>query len=91
MMSIILPNNLLIPQLPQPRIMITTRCHQIRAIGTKRTIPDPALMSMQRRLQREGSRIALRHAGQVIAGLDVVRGGWVDGPDARGVVGAAGG
>lgn len=90
-MSIILPNNTLTAQLPQPRIMITTRRHQIRAIGTKRTIPDPALVAMQGSLEREGGGVALLGAGQSVARLYVVGGGEVDGPDAGGVIGGAGG
>jgi len=53
-MSIILPNHSLRAQLPQSRIMVTTRRDQIRAIGTKRAIPDPALVAVECRLQREG-------------------------------------
>ena len=90
MMPIVLPNNTLAPQLPQPRVMITTRGNQIRAVGAERAVPHPSLVSMQRRLEREGGGIALCCAGQGVAGLNVVRGREVDGPDARGVIGGAG-
>jgi hypothetical protein len=45
---------------------------------------------MQRRLEREGGRIALGGARQLVARLDIMWLGGVDGPDARCVVGAAG-
>jgi hypothetical protein len=90
MMSIILPNNALTPQLPQPRVMITTRRHKIRAIGAKRAVPDPALVTLQRRLEREGGGVALRGGRQVVAWCCVVRQREIDGPYARRVVGGAG-
>jgi hypothetical protein len=91
MMPIILPNNTLTAQLPQPRIVITTRRNQIRAISAERAVPDPALVAVQGGLEREGGGVALCGAGEGVAGLYVVGGGEVDAPDARGVVGGAGG
>lgn len=69
MMPIILPNNALTAQLPQPRVMITTRRNQIRTVGTKRAIPDPALVAMECRLERECSGVALRGGRQLVAWL----------------------
>lgn len=69
--------------------MIATCRDQIRTVGAERTVPDPSLMAVQRGFEREGSRVAVRGDGQVIAGHDVVRGGGVDGPNAGGVVGGA--
>lgn len=90
MMSIILPNNALAIQLPQPRIVVTTRCDQVRAIRTECAVPDPALVAMERRLQRKGGRVALRSIGEIVARLQVVRHGGIEGPDSGCVVGAAG-
>ena len=90
-MPIILPNNTLTAQLPQPRIMVAARSNQIRTIGAKGAVPDPSLVAVQGGLEREGGRVALRSRGQRVAGLHVVRGGEVDAPDARGVVCGAGG
>lgn len=60
MMPIILPNNLLATQLPQPCVMIRTRRNQIGRISTKRTIPHPPLMRRQTRLQWKSARSAFR-------------------------------
>lgn len=46
------PHNLR-AQLPQPRIMITTRGNQIRRVRRKRAIPHPPLMLRQRVLQHK--------------------------------------
>jgi hypothetical protein len=89
-MSIVLPNDALAAQLPQSRIVITTRRNKIRAIGAERAVPNPTLVPVQRRLERKRSGVALRGGRQVVAGLQVVRRRRVEGPDARGVVGAAG-
>ena len=91
MMPIILPDNALTPQLPQPCIMVTTRSDEIGAVSAERTVPDPALVAMQGGFEREGGGVALGGGGQLVARLQVVRRGRVEGPDARGVVGAAGG
>jgi hypothetical protein len=54
MMSVILPNNLLTMQLPEPRVMIATRRDQIRRIRRERTIPNPSLMARQGTLKIKG-------------------------------------
>lgn len=59
-MALILPYNNPFRQIPQPRIVITARRNQIRRIGTKSTIPNPALMLAQRRFQWESRSFALR-------------------------------
>jgi hypothetical protein len=56
MMPIILPDNALTMQLPQPRIVITTGRHQIRGVRTERAVPDPSLVARQRALELEGLR-----------------------------------
>jgi len=53
MMSVILPDNLFTAQLPQPRIMVTARRDQVRAVSTERAIPHPTLMAKQCRLERK--------------------------------------
>ena len=57
-MPIVLSYDTLTTQLPQSRIMIATSRNQIRTIRTKRAIPDPALVSMQRCLEWKGRRVA---------------------------------
>ena len=90
-MSIILPDNTLTAQLPQPRIVITARSNQVRAVSTKSAVPYPALVAVQGGLEREGGGVAFRGSGEGVAGLYVVGGGEVDAPNARGVVRGAGG
>ena len=79
MMPIILPDNRLRLQLPQPRIVIRARGHQVRRIRAERAIPHPALVRRQIRRQREGD-------GLVGAGLRLC----FHAPDARAVVRGAG-
>lgn len=87
-MPIILPNNLLTSQLPQPRIVITTRRNQIRRVRTERTIPHPSLMARQRALELK--RLLGMWTGRLALfrdlGFEVL-----DFPDLGGAVGAAGG
>lgn len=47
-------------------------------------------MAVKRRLKREGSRVPIGCAGEVVGLRHVVGGVCVNGPDARCVVGAAG-
>lgn len=82
MVPVVLPDNTLAAQLPQPRVVVTTGRHQIRGIRTERAVPDPALVAVQRGLEREGGGVALGGGGERVAGGDVVRRGQVDGPDA---------
>lgn len=46
MMSIVLPNDALAVQLPQPRIVVGACSHQVSRIGREGTVPDPALVSV---------------------------------------------
>lgn len=91
MVSVVLPDDALAAQLPQARIVVAAGSHQVGAVGAKGAVPDPALVAVQGGLEREGGRVAVGGGGQGVAGLDVVGRGEVDGPDARGVVGGAGG
>ena len=89
MMALVLANDGLATQLPQASIMVRTGRHQIRGISTERTIPDPALMALQGRLERE--RVDMTVGSWKIVRMGrVVRSGWIDGPDPRGVIGGAG-
>lgn len=90
MVTIILPDNTLAVQLPQPRIVVTTCRDQIRTIGAERAVPDPALVAVQCRLEGECGGVALSGAGELVAGLQVVRDRGVERPDAGGVVGGTG-
>ena len=55
-MPVILPDYGLRAQLPQPRVMVAASSDQIRAVGAKGTVPDPSLMALQTRLERESRR-----------------------------------
>jgi len=90
-MSIVLSNNTLTAQLPQPRVVITTRRDQVRAICTECAVPDPALMAVQCGLEGKGGGVAFSGGGQVVAWLQIVGDIRVKGPDACCVVGGAGG
>lgn len=69
MMAIVLPDDALATQFPQARIVVTARSNQIRAVGAESAIPDPALMTVQCRLEREGSGVTLSRGWQLIAWL----------------------
>ena len=58
-MAVILTDDLLTVQLPQPRIMVAAGCDQVRTIGTECTVPDPSLVAGKGGFQREciGRRI----------------------------------
>ncbi len=83
MMTIVLPDDLLAMQLPQPRIMVGTSGDQVGAICRESAVPDPALVAREGGLERVG---ALRLRIQL----------WREGfhfyhfPDLGRVVGAAG-
>lgn len=55
MVSVVLPNDLLAVQLPEARVVIRARRHEVGRVGAKGAVPDPALVSRERRL--EGQRL----------------------------------
>jgi len=90
MVAIVLPDNRLGSQLPEPGVVITTRRDEIRAVGTEGTVPHPPLMAIEFLLHMEG--LVLNHTIRLV--LIAIYAGWVrevDGPDARGVVGGTSG
>ena len=56
MMPVILANDALRAQLPQARVVVAARGHQVRAVGAERAVPDPALVRAQVRLEWEWER-----------------------------------
>lgn len=54
MVPVVLSDDLLAMQLPQPRIVVRACRHQIRRIRTEGAIPNPALVACKCSLQREG-------------------------------------
>lgn len=88
-MPIILSNNLLTVQLPQPSIMIRARRNQVGRISTECAIPDPALVARQGTLELE-RLLGLFLVGD-LAGLGEERLEILDFPYLGGAVGAAGG
>ncbi|KAJ8106163.1 hypothetical protein OPT61_g9722 [Boeremia exigua] len=89
--SIVLANDTLAAQLPQASVVIAARGDEVGRVGAERAVPDPALVAMKGSLKGEGGGVAFSGRGERVAGLHVVWGGQVDGPDAAGVVGGAGG
>lgn len=89
-MAIVLANDRLAVELPETGVMVGASSHQVGRVGAKSAVPNPSLMAMQRRLKREGIRIAVCGAGKLVLRRDVVRLRGVDGPDAGCVVGGAG-
>lgn len=81
-MAIVLTNNLLTMQLPQTRIVVRARRDEVGRVGAKRTIPHPALVARQGRLEGKGAQLA------VFVGFGDLVG--VDFPDFGRVVGGAG-
>ena len=47
MMTIVLSDDLLGAQLPQPRVMVAASCHQVCAVGTEGAVPDPTLVAVE--------------------------------------------
>ena len=100
MVAVVLPNDRLALQLPQPRVMIAARRHQVRRVGRESAVPDPALMAVELLLQLKPLRLVralqVRMTVEVVGGLRVVvvpaaAAFEIDSPDAGGVVGGAGG
>jgi hypothetical protein len=88
--AVVLADDALAAELPQAGVVVAARGDEVRAVGAEGAVPDPALVAVQGRLEREGGGVALCGRGKLVAGLQVVRGRRVERPDARGVVGAAG-
>jgi hypothetical protein len=84
MMAIVLPDDLLARQLPQSSVMVRTCRHKVRRIGTKRTVPDPSLMTGQGTLQPEWRFLWCFSIWRGYHLLEVL-----DFPDFGGVVGTA--
>jgi len=52
-MPIVLPNDVLALQLPQPRIVVAASRYQVRRVGRESAVPHPALMAVQLLLEFE--------------------------------------
>lgn len=90
-MSIILPYNRLARQLPQPSIVITTSRDKVRGIRRERTVPNPALVSIEFVLQRERPGVIGRALSYEFSALSIFllrrrHALQIHGPDPRGVV-----
>lgn len=84
MMPVILPDDLLTVQLPQPRIVVGACGNQVGTICRESAVPDPALVARERGLERVGALrlgVLVRREGFHVYHL----------PDLGRVVGAAGG
>jgi hypothetical protein len=87
MVTVVLSDDALSTQLPEPRVMVRAACNQIRTVCRESAVPDPSLVAMQRCLQRESSRVAGILFREVVRREHVVRSRSIDGPDTCGVVG----
>lgn len=79
MVPVVLADDLLAVELPQPRVVIRAGCHQVRRVSAEGAVPDPALVARQGCLKRIRPRLL------VWGGLDVL-----DLPDLGRVVSATG-
>ena len=66
MMAVVLADDLLAVQLPQPREVVRAGRHQVRRVGAEGAVPNPPLVARQSRLEGERLRLLVR------VGLDVV-------------------
>jgi hypothetical protein len=83
MVPVVLANDLLTMQFPEPGVVVGAGGDKIRRVGAKGAVPDPALMAGEGGLEREWPGLAVGGGGLLLARLDL--------PDLGGVVGAAGG
>ena len=79
--AIVLPDDLLAMQLPQPRVVVRARRDQVGRVGAEGAVPDPALVARQGGLEGEGPRVAVLVAAGGLVDVDL--------PDLGGVVGRA--
>jgi hypothetical protein len=85
MMAIVLANNSLAMELPQPCKVIRTSGNQVGRVSTESTIPYPPLMLGQSALELERTGFKSSFAGGRNHGVKIL-----DLPDLGGVVGGAG-
>jgi hypothetical protein len=78
--AVILANNLLGVQLPQPRVVVGASSHKICRVGAEGAVPDPALVAGEGGLERVGFRLLV---GSRLHVFHL--------PDLGGMVGTAGG
>lgn len=83
-MAAILTDDLLAAQLPQSCEMVRARRDQVRGIGAESAVPHPALVAVQRGLERECVGVAI--CGEVLLRAGIMRLRGVDGPDTGRVV-----
>lgn len=81
MVTVILPDDLLAVQLPQPRVVVRARGDQVGRVGAEGAVPDPALVARQGGLEGEGPGEAALVAPGGLVDVDL--------PDLCGVVGRA--
>lgn len=72
MVSVVLSDDLLTAKLPEARIVIGACSDQVGRVSAECAVPHPALMAVERGLQRERIWVAFRR--EVVAGRSVVRG-----------------
>lgn len=91
MVAIVLPDDAPRGDLPQAGIVVGAGGDEVGGVGAERAVPHPALVAVQGDLELERVGLGLggggRRVGPRLSRLPVR----VDGPDAGGVVGAAGG
>ena len=83
MVSVILPDDTLGRQLPEPRVVVRARGYEVRRVGGEGAVPHPALVAREGGLEAVGAR---RRRVVRVARLHVPHL-----PNLGGVVGGAGG
>lgn len=61
--AVVLANDGLAAQLPQPCVVVAARRHEVRRVGAEGTVPNPALVACQSGLERERFRLSVSVGG----------------------------
>lgn len=73
MMAVVLADDGLAVELPQAGVVVGAGGDEIGGVCAEGAVPDPALVAVERRLEREGVGVAVGGSGQLVLGGDVVR------------------
>ena len=77
--AVVLADDLLAVQLPEAGVVVAAGRDEVRAVGAKGAVPDPALVALEGRLQRERAPRAAHHAATANAAAAAS----AEGPESR--------
>lgn len=77
--AVVLADDLLAVQLPEAGVVVAAGRDEVRAVGAKGAVPDPALVALEGRFQRERAPRAAHHAATANAGAAAS----AEGPESR--------